>query len=586
MLTLAGLFFFGASAMAVPAKPGLITVRQADGTELLVRIIGDEHHHYYLTEDGHLLINDHDTYYYGDVNAAGAIVSSHIVARPAASRSAEAVSFLNSVDATRVKAALSRKRAAAAPSRVPMRNVGLFDTGFPSKGDQKGLVILVEYTDVKFTHKTPLDYFSRMLNEDGFSDYGGTGCAAEYFRESSMGQFRPQFDVYGPITLSNKMSYYGGNDSDGNDKYPWKMVTEACQQLDATVDFSEYDRDGDGYIDNVFIFYAGRGEASGGSANTVWPHSWNITAADSRSYVFDGVRLDRYACSNEWEGSRPDGVGTFIHEFSHVMGLPDLYATDYSTAFTPGEWSVLDYGPYNNDGCTPPIYSIYERYALGWIEPTVIDGPATIRLDNVMENKGCIIPTKRANEFFLLENRQQTGWDTFIPGHGMLVWHVDYNSYIWAQNTVNNNASHQYVDLEEADNIRSDYTRAGDAFPGTSKVTSFTDTTTPSMKTWTGAKLNLPITDITETDGVITFNVAGGDINAGFSMADVRTVPTVSVIGRDIVIRGASGLVVTVTTADGRTVHSAPATAQTFIRVSAGLYIVRVGDTAVKTVVR
>ncbi len=585
MLTLAGLFFFGASAMAVPAKPGLITVRQADGTELLVRIIGDEHHHYYLTEDGHLLINDHDTYYYGDVNAAGAIVSSHIVARPAASRSAEAVSFLNSVDATRVKAALSRKRAAAAPSRVPMRNVGLFDTGFPSKGDQKGLVILVEYTDVKFTHKTPLDYFSRMLNEDGFSDYGGTGCAAEYFRESSMGQFRPQFDVYGPITLSNKMSYYGGNDSDGNDKYPWKMVTEACQQLDATVDFSEYDRDGDGYIDNVFIFYAGRGEASGGSANTVWPHSWNITAADSRSYVFDGVRLDRYACSNEWEGSRPDGVGTFIHEFSHVMGLPDLYATDYSTAFTPGEWSVLDYGPYNNDGCTPPIYSIYERYALGWIEPTVIDGPATIRLDNVMENKGCIIPTKRANEFFLLENRQQTGWDTFIPGHGMLVWHVDYNSYIWAQNTVNNNASHQYVDLEEADNIRSDYTRAGDAFPGTSKVTSFTDTTTPSMKTWTGAKLNLPITDITETDGIIMFNVAGGDINAGIGTADVRTAPAVSVIGCDIVVRGASGLVVTVTTADGRTVYNAPATSQTFIRVSAGLYIVRVGDTVVKTVV-
>lgn len=167
----------------------------------------------------------------------------------------------------------------------------------------------------------------------------------------------------------------------------------------------------------------------------------------------------------------------------------------------------------------------------------------------------------------------------------MLVWHVDYNSYIWAQNTVNNNASHQYVDLEEADNIRSDYTRAGDAFPGTSKVTSFTDTTTPSMKTWTGAKLNLPITDITETDGIITFNVAGGDINAGIGTADVRIAPAVSVIGCDIVVRGASGLVVTVTTADGRTVYNAPATSQTFIRVSAGLYIVRVGDTVVKTVV-
>lgn len=516
---------------AVPAKPGLLTMRQADGTELKVRLVGDERSHYYLSDDGYLLSESGGMFYYADADSRGAIVRSDIVARPQAERTPAARRYLEGVRMDRVLEALSERRAAtvsrydsrpsvrpsaASPARTPARGgapqraVGLFDTGFPSRGEQKGLVILVEYQDVKFNTDNPGDYFSRMLNEDGFSDNGGTGCAAEYFRTSSMNQFRPEFDVYGPITLSHGMSYYGGNDYAGNDQHPEQMVIEACQQLDAEVDFSEYDRDGDGFIDNVFVFYAGRGEASGGSANTVWPHSWNVTSATDTPYIFDGVRLDRYACSNEWEGGRPDGVGTFIHEFSHVMGLPDLYATSYTSAFTPGAWSVLDYGPYNNGGCTPPLYSVYERYSLGWLNPTVIDGPADIRLRDIGSNEACIIPTGDPNEFFLLENRQQTGWDTYIPGHGMLVWHVDFDEMVWAQNTVNNIPSHQYVDLEEADNSRSEVSRAGDAFPGTSRVTSFTDDTSPSMRTWSGQALNLPITDITENGGIIRFAVAGG----------------------------------------------------------------------------
>lgn len=501
-------------SQAVPAKRGLVVMRQPDGTELKVRVVGDEHSHHYLSEDGYLLVFDGDTFYYGGLDATGNITRSDIVAKPVDRRSAEAESWLRGVDMTAVNQALGR-RAASAAGRRGVRNVrrgsvGLFDTGFPSMGQQKGLVVLVEYTDVKFTEDDPYSYFSRMLNEDGFSDYGGTGCAAEYFRESSMGQFLPQFDVYGPITLSNNMSYYGGNDWMGNDRNPQKMVIEACQQLDDEVDFTEYDRDGDGYIDNVFVFYAGRGEASGGSPNTVWPHSWNVTAAESTPYYFDGVRLDRYACSNEWEGSRPDGVGTFIHEFSHVMGLPDLYATDYSSAFTPGEWSVLDYGPYNNDGRTPPLYSIYERYSLGWMQPQVLDGPANITLPSIGTNEGCMVATGDDNEFFLIENRQQTGWDSYIPGHGMLVWHIDYEPYVWENNTVNNQANHQYVDLEEADGTRNEQSRAGNAFPGTEGVTSFTDDTTPSMRTWSGQRLNMPITDIAEVGGRIEFKVCGG----------------------------------------------------------------------------
>lgn len=515
--------FCNVNVFAVPAKPGLLTVRQADGTEIKVRLIGDEHAHYYLSEDGYLLINDNDTYYYGNADANGRIVRSDMVARPEELRTAEARRFLKGVDMDKVMKAVERHDASK-PSRMPRRkNVGLFDTGFPSMGEQKGLVVLVEYKDVKFTLSDPYDYFSRMLNETGFNDYDGTGCAAEYFRECSMNQFRPQFDVYGPVTLSQNMSYYGGNDSWGNDKNPQKMAIEACQKLDSTVDFSEYDRDGDGYIDNVFIFYAGRGEASGGSANTVWPHAWNVTSAEYTSYIFDGVQLDRYACSNEWTGSRPDGVGTFIHEFSHVMGLPDLYATSYTNAFTPGAWSVLDYGPYNNSGCTPPLYSIYERYSLGWIEPTVLNGPNRITLQAIKNNTGCIIPTNNENEFFLLENRQQKGWDAYIPGHGMLVWHVDYNQSVWNQNVVNNTATHQYVDIEEADGTQSEYTREGDAFPGTSGVTSFTDDTKPSMKTWAGKRLNLPITDIAENNGIITFNVAGGIVLPAETVAEEAT---------------------------------------------------------------
>lgn len=509
-MILSATLFACTAAFAVPAKPGIMVVKQSDGTELKVRIVGDERSHHYLSEDGYLLINNEDKFYYGNVDPRGEIICSDIQARPVGERTAEALAFLQTVDMKAVAGALENIDKHRIPARAPRRNVGLFDTGFPSRGAQKGLVVLVEYQDVKFNLSDSYDYFNRMLNEKNFNDYGGTGSAADYFRESSRGQFTPEFDVYGPITLSQNMSYYGGNDYSGNDNHPEQMVIEACQQLDAEIDFSKYDRDGDGYIDNVFVFYAGRGEASGGSANTVWPHSWNVTEATNTPYFFDGVQLDRYACSNEWEGNRPDGVGTFIHEFSHVMGLPDLYATSYTSAFTPGAWSVLDYGPYNNDGRTPPLYSAYERYALGWITPRVIDGPSNITLKNISENEACIIPTGDDDEFFLLENRQQTGWDTYIPGHGMLVWHVDFDEYVWQQNSVNNTPSHQYVDIEEADNRCSEYSRAGDAFPGTDDVTSFTDDTNPSMRTWSGRALNLPITDITESGGIIRFAVAGG----------------------------------------------------------------------------
>ena len=257
------------------------------------------------------------------------------------------------------------------------------------------------------------------------------------------------------------------------------------------------------------MFYAGRGEASGGSDDSVWPHQWDLTSA-GYNLRLDGKRISKYACTNEWQGGRPDGVGTFIHEFSHVMGLPDLYETTYSTgSVTPGSWSVLDYGPYNNNGRTPPNYSIFERNAMGWCEPRVLAGPESVRLENLADtNDACIVPTTVDTEFFLIENRQNTGWDVFIPGHGMLVWHIDFVQSVWDSNAVNNQPRHMYVELEKANN-RGDR-EGGWSFPGTSGATAFTNETRPSMETWNGTDLDMPITAIQEINGVITFDIAGG----------------------------------------------------------------------------
>lgn len=596
---LAALVAFLASfsySFAVPAKRGLITVRQADGTELQVQIVGDEHSHYYLSEDGYLLLNDGDIYYYAQVDSGGSFIKSPMAARPAGLRSEEARSFLGQVDKAKTVSAMKTRseelrnvrRAKALQASSPRRTrIGLFDTGFPATGVQKGLAVLVEYTDVKFRLDDPYDYFNRMLNETGFSDNGATGSAAEYFRTSSNGQFQPEFDVYGPVTLSHNMSYYGANGYGGDDMRPYLMPVEACELLDGEVDFSQYDRDGDGFIDMCYVFYAGEGEATGGGSNTVWPHSWNVTSGDRTPHVFDGVQLDKYACSNEWEHyeDRPCGIGTFVHEFSHVLGLPDLYATDYTSAFTPGEWTVLDQGSYNNNSHTPPLYTVYERYSLGWIEPTVIDGPADISLESIGNNVGCIIPTGDENEFFLLENRQQTGWDEYIPGHGMLVWHVDYDLDVWTGNTVNNLSSHQYVDIEEADNRRTEATRSGDSFPGTGGVTSFTDDTRPSMKTWAGKKLGLPITEITETGGIVSFKVAGGGVNSAVRTAVVAE-RGVRLAGRTLIVNAPAGENVAVSDALGRTVFSALSDGNTISMplTTRGIIIVKIGEQSFKVV--
>lgn len=541
-----GLLLAGASlfipqgAEAKPAKQGIIMCELPDGTELPTRLVGDEFAHRTLSEDGYVLVYDADGYLNYGVFDGTQIVSSGRRAVAVANRTAQDIAFLNTIDKDGLlqqasnldvkHAEMRRSRMASPRYNNPQKantsqGIDLLFTEYPSKGSPKALVILVEFQDKAFSVENPHEYFEKQLNEKGYSVNGATGSALDFFTENSNGQFTPQFDLYGPVKVSKNMSYYGGNDAYGNDKAPEEMVSEACTLLDAEVDFSQYDTDGDGFVDNVYVYYAGYGEADGGGNNTVWPHSYNLTYAGINCKL-DGVTVDRYACSNEVDRTarRPDGIGTFVHEFSHVMGLPDLYDTVYSyQCFTPGSWSTLDYGPYNNNGRTPPNYGVYERYSLGWLEPLRFSGTGSREriLEPITSNQAYLIPTTNRNEFMLVEMRKQEGWDKYIPNSGMLVWRINYSRTKWRNNTVNNTATNQGVDIIEADNKQDEYNRPGDCFPGSANVTSFTLTTVPSFSTRVGGKsmgVEFPNISIDE-DGnlhLLVTSTLEGEIEQGY----------------------------------------------------------------------
>jgi M6 family metalloprotease-like protein len=543
------------TASAIPAKRDVMTVTQPDGTILKIRKVGDERMHFTLAGDNNLVVKGDDgAYYFAKVNTSGILENTGVLATMSETTVGDKMTP-STVDAVRKARKTAVQRKAAVNRTIAQNGMGCFTGDFPRSGNIKGLVIIVQFKDKKFTVSNPQTYYNNMLNQAGFSQDNGTGSARDYFLDSSMNKFVPTFDVYGPVTLTKNYSYYGKNDANGNDTNPEQMIVDACKALDSSINFADYDLDKDGYVDNVYVFYAGEGEAASDDENTIWPHSYELSSANM-SFKLDGVTISRYACSNELTDSTPDGIGTFVHEFSHVMGLPDLYDTDYNEAYflTPGSWSCLDYGPYNNDGRTPPRYGAYERNAMGWIEPTVLSEPASVTLNDIGTTaEAYMVLTSKSSEFFLFENRQLTGWDKYLPNHGMLIWHIDFDQSVWDANTVNNSASKQYVDIVEANDgvntkIQKDYTKYGNnitdeqyeaileryetamtgyCWPGTTGKTSFTSTTTPAFKTFAGKAMDTPVTNIVEKNGVITFDFMGG------ASAIQAPVATTTEVGKD-----------------------------------------------------
>lgn len=393
--------------------------------------------------------------------------------------------------------------------------LGQHESYIPTSGSPKICVILVEFSDVKFSVPNPEVYYTRALNNKGFSDNGNVGSVRDYFKAQSSGNFTPQFDVYGPVTLSSPRSSYS---STANNAY--KMVHEGAGAIDSQVDFSYYDLNSNGDVNLVCIIFAGQG-ANFGASNAPWPHNANCPTGLFTRKKVDGKILNHYMCVPEIGYTTTDGVGTFVHEFGHVLGLPDLYNTDASGGDTPYWWSVMDVGSYL-DYCTAPCnYSAYERAALGWHTYTPLTEPTDVNLRPMAENNfSCVIETGRDRDFYVLENRPATGWDRALPGSGMLIWHIDGNDQTAISTAPNNNSSHLLVDLVRADNSWQD-AYEGDPWPGSSGNTSFTSTSTPAMFRWSSNAANAsrePVSgkEVTEikhnqSNQLISFKFMGGN---------------------------------------------------------------------------
>ncbi len=425
------------AAMSIPAKRGvwkILTLK--DGSEVKAWLVGDEYCHYWRTADGTAYLKRGDHYVTADAEV------------------------LKEKRQQRMQAANSR--------RVQRLNraIGEFHQ---YSGTKRGLIILANFADTEFKAEHNKEFFERMANEENYQVEPFKGSIYDYFKDQSRGKFELTFDVVGPVTLSHEYKYYGGNDEEGSDSLPGTMVAEAVKAATELVkDWSVYDwdKDSNNEIDQVYILYSGYGEADSKKEDTIWPHEWKLTSANYYEKISDvtykGLKVtdkyyvNTYACGNELNyKDEVDGIGTICHEFSHCLGYPDTYDTNY-IAQGMFVWDLMDTGNYNGGGHRPAGFTSYERWMAGWLQPKVLaDKDTTITDMKSLQNDGesyIIYNPGNDNEYFLLENRQLDGWDASLPGSGLLIMHVDYKNSVWKENKVNSEVDHQRMTWMPADN--------------------------------------------------------------------------------------------------------------------------------------
>lgn len=497
------------SLSALPARRSSLRVTLADGTKVSAVLSGDEFAHSLHTTDGRLLVGNEDgTYRYATV--ADEMLESEMIQRG------------------------NERRNAANQQRINRLNIWHEKDAFI--GSRRGLVILVQFSDTPMMCDEPQKAFDDQFNGVNYKKNGHIGSVRDYFKRQSYGQFDLQFDVVGPVTVSKELKYYGKNKG-VSDMYPEEMVAEAVVLADSLVDYSNYDWDGDGYVDQVYLIYAGFSEADGAPSYTIWPHSYFLEPSGNGPIQLDGVLINQYACSSEltgingFEGTMIDFIGSACHEFSHCLGLPDFYSTNsVADVFGMNRWSIMDYGVYNGEeqysGSVPAGYTSYERWCAGWLEPTELSQPCIIDEMSPLEDVGeayVIYNDANKDEFYLLENRQLKGYDKYLHGHGMLIIHVDFDESEWNKNTVNYYPNHPRCTVIPADNrivgsfgdVEYD-DLAGDPWPGTSDNHELTDYSVPAATLYNENVdgtffMGKPIEDIVEIDDFIGFTFMGGD---------------------------------------------------------------------------
>ena len=462
------------SAMAVPALRQWRTMTQPDGTNVKLMLVGDENLHYYVTSDRvPVVTTDGVSYCYARVEGAH-LNSSGVLAHEATMRSNNELAI--ALDGSALRHVRGPRTAQALPRAA--QHVGVASSNFT--GSRRAVVILAQFSDKPFVsgEEEATSYYNAMLNQHGFNTGGAKGCVNDYFNDMSRGTFDLQFDVYGPVRVSKSATYYGGpSPLFGGFDFAGDFIHEAIVKADTTfqIDWTPYDWNSDGEVEQVFVLYAGYGQATGGPVGSIWPHAWTLTEAKDAdtggtgALVLDGLRIDQYACGNELYGNTGSttrmGMGVFCHEFSHCMGLPDMYDTKYGGNYGMDNWDLLDHGSYNGPngiGECPAAWTSYERHFAGWLDYTVLQPGDTITgmkaLTDPTGEAYIIYNDAHPDEYYLLENRRQQSWDSYTPEEGLLIIHVDYDSLLWENNIVNTEGEFTIADGYSA-NFSNDHPR-------------------------------------------------------------------------------------------------------------------------------
>jgi len=521
------LTFIGVSSLgtlrAVPAYPGIIEQKQSDGTTLNYYLFGDEYFSWARTTDDYTIKrNAIGDYVYMMKDSYGDLVLSEVIAHDPESRSNAELLFLSSIE---TKMFYSESQMSIVQQAIAIKKAEdeKRSRAFPTTGNRKLICILIGFADRPFV-KTQAE-FNALFNEIGYSAGGATGSVKDYYLESSYNQFNLTVDVAGPYTASQNMAYYGANNASGNDVNPRALIREAVNLADPHVNFAEYDNDNDGYVDGVYVIFAGYGEEAGGGANAIWSHASTIPAMYK-----DGVYIQRYSCSPELRGSSGQNItdiGVICHEFGHVMGAPDYYDTNYATGgqFSgTGDWDMMAGGSWNNNGITPAHHNGYTKTKIyNWAPAVVLNQPASITIEHAAFSSTSFyqINTTTSGEYFLIENRQKQGFDAYIPGEGMIIYHV-HSGVNHVGNSIN--ATHPQrmypvcasaiTDPTSTPSSYGNINSQGCAWPYSEK-NSFTDQSIPSSKSWAGNNTNRPVTNITRnyTERTVSFDFMGGEGN-------------------------------------------------------------------------
>lgn len=519
-LMLSMLFAFGMAANAVPAKRIQKVITLANGTQVSVELRGDEYLSWWEGTDG--------TAYRTTATDENVFEAFDLEAQKPAAAARRARTEQGRV------ARLARVKNSLKGADDKMRGLG--GDHITYKGVKKGLVVLVDFKNKKFADGHDLEYYKNVINGKDFTDEeeGYVGSVRDYFLAQSNGQFELDFDVVGPVTMSNNYGYYGYDGAYQKDEKVYEMIKEACDGIQDQVNLKDYDWDGDGEADQVFFLYAGLGQASGGSASTVWPHESELRYWPCGVLSYSTGKINTYACANELQPETQGssryisaGIGTICHEFSHCLGFADMYDTTNAGGYGMSVFDVMDQGSYNGNGFVPCNYTAFERIYAGWVEAIELDAPATVKDMKSVSDYGrpfIMYNYKNTNEYFLMENRQNTGWDEGLYGsNGLLIVHVNYVPSRWANNSVNSSSEKiQCCTVVNADGSRDNtqYSLQGDLYPyevkGVTMNDEFTDDSEPAAKLYNknsdnSYALGIPITQIKRSKGSVSFLVCGGD---------------------------------------------------------------------------